>query len=352
MHKASLLGFFDHSSGMTPLEHSQQSAFAAAAHRNQSEIAKRETRKIQSSLAENSRETRMAHQAIVNQTESINRGLKAVQDTNTNGFYQISRGLDSLGQDIQWVGDRIVGGINVLQSEFQMGFASLGTQLELQRKEIAAGFSELQQLLENRRKVEANEYYLDGIQAFEKAGKHPEEAQFALDSIEYFKKSTAIFKDNPFAHLYLGHCYQMPIDAYDLGKSQDHFTMCATYAKGIDNHKLVGYAYFLAAWAAYLQKKFQKAIELGELSKDFDGEKLPENYYNLAKYYACFKDASQSIKYLDYSIKSIDFRYAQKASLDGDFRNIEMEINHYFLKIRDEAAATFDNHLISFGIQL
>ena len=179
---------------------------------------------------------------------------------------------------------------------------------------------------------------------------HPDEPQFLQDALEYLLESVAIYRGNAFCHLYLGHIYQEPARFYDLEKAQNHYQLCATYAKGMPNNSLAALGYFMAAWISYVRKEVDAAIELAEKVAQFDPNGIPENYFNLAKYHACKKESKKALSYLDMAIQRFDPYYAVKASMDDDFQQIQPELDAFFMMIRDKEAKSLDQNLRAFGL--
>ena len=299
------------------------------------------------------------HEALIDQTQVISRGFDAVEYALEKGFDQVSGGLnevagriDNLGEVIVESGDRLFAGLAGIKAAVDKGMVRVVTQFELQRGEIRAGFDQLSDLLENNRKTEARERYRDGASEYERYLQHPDEPQFLVDALEYLQESIRIYRGNPFCHLYLGHIYQEAAKYYDLKKSRDHYRLCATYAKGLQNEMLAALGYFLAAWTSYVLGDVEEAIRLAEQSLEFDPDKIPENYYNLAKYHACAGNADQALDYLDTAVQRFDPFYTLKASADADFAQIRTKLDDYFTRIRDEEAKALDEQLADFGIDL
>ncbi len=297
------------------------------------------------------------HDALVDQTQVIQSGFDAVEFRLAAGFDQVAGGLnevanrvDQVGAVIVETGERLFTGLAGIKASVDMGMVNVITQFELQRQEIQTGFEQLSDLLENNRKTEAQERYRDGATEYERYLQHPDEPQFLVDSLEYLQESVRIYRGNPFCHLYLGHIYQEPAQYFDLEKAQEHYRLCATYAKGLHNEMLAALGYFLAAWISYVRGDHREAIRLGEQSLEFDKEKIPENYYNLAKYHARAGNEDQSIEYLNTAIQQFDPFYSLKANMDADFEALRERLNSYFSKIRDEEAHLLAHKLSAFGI--
>ena len=299
------------------------------------------------------------HGAILTQTNDMNRGIDNLNMTVETGFntlhnemYQVGNKVDAVGQTLVAVGEHLSEGLASLKASFDIGMTKVISQFELQRSELKDGFNKLADLLENSRKTEARERYLDGKAEYEKYQQFPDEPQFLTDALEYLKLSIEIYKGNPYAHFYLGHIYQEPAIYYDLKKSLEHYKLCATYGKGTQNDSITALGYFNASWVSYVLEDVDEAINLAELSKNFDDD-LPENWYNLAKYHAYKKEPRKSLTYLDTAIKRFDPNYTVKANMDIDStKNIKPALETYFLEIRDDEAKELDDKLKNFGIQL
>ena len=231
-----------------------------------------------------------------------------------------------------------------------MGMMSLVSQFELQREEIQQGFHLLTDLLENAKKTEARERYLDGTQAFDTYLKHPDEPQFLTDARDYLLQSIEAFRGNPFAHLYLGHIYEEASLYFDLNQAKAHYLRCATYAKGLENKGLASVGYFMASWVAYVEGEVEDAITWGKAAIDMDPERIPEVYYNLAKFHAYRGEATAAIEYLDHAIQRFDPIYSVKAQFDPDFETMKEELKVYFYRIRDRKAVELQEQLMAFGI--
>ncbi|TAE48067.1 MAG: hypothetical protein EAZ89_16090 [Bacteroidetes bacterium] len=295
---------------------------------------------------------REIHHALIDQTQVIYRGFEGLNVRLDTGFDRVSLGLSEVANRVDQTsmavvesGERLFKGIAGLKSALDMGMAGIVSQFELERAELKAGFEQLADLLENSRKTEARERFRDGKTAYEQYLRHPEEGQFLADALEYLNQSVQIYRGNPYAHLYMGHIRQEAASFYDLFAAREHYLLCATYAKGLNNPSLAALGYFMGAWLSYVLGEFDESIRLGELSREYDPEGLPENWFNLARTYARLSKSSLAIERLDRAIRRFDPLYALKAELDEDFRSIQPELNRYFVQIRDEAARDWQEKL-------
>lgn len=295
---------------------------------------------------------REIHHALIDQTQVIKHGFDSVEVAIGEGFdrtqqslNEVANRIDNVGGIVVETGDKLSQGLMGIKSSLDMGMMGIVSQFELQRTEFQQGFKRLTNILENNRKTEARERYLDGKQEYERYLQHPDEPQFLVDAHDYLQESIEIYRGNPFCHLYLGHIFQEPAAYYDLEKSLKHYNLCATYAKGIPNPHLTALGYFLAGWISYIRGDVTEAIKAGEQAREFDPEGIPENYYNLAKYYACNKDDENSLKNLDTAIHQFDPYYVIKADTDPDFHEIRTELDTYFVHLREDAAYHWDQKL-------
>lgn len=273
------------------------------------------------------------HEAVISQTEIMKYGLNVVNQTLGDGFYAVNNQVANLNNTLVHTTEEIKGGFASLQSSLDMKMSAIVTQFELQRKELANGLQQIANLLENSQKTKAKEAYLDGERAFSKFLQFPDETLFLSDAIEKFEESISIYKDNPYAYLYLGHAYLKNSDQYDEQKAIDSYKKCITYARGAENNKLAGLGAFFGGWAYYINEQPEEAVILTEKSVSFDGSNSAA-YYNLAKYNAYLKNSESAIHHLD-KAKEFDPDYILKTADDKDFEKIQVELAEYFEKIRD-----------------
>ncbi len=289
----------------------------------------------------------------------LNAGVKQISELNQSvkqGFTQLNLGQqaihhallsqsEQIHQDLDELKIAFKEGFSDVKASLDMGMAHIVAQAALQREELKQGFSEMSQLLENQLKTRAQERYLDGKLEYERYLQHPDESQFLIDALAYFTESLEAYRGNPFCHLHLGHIYQKAEKPYDLEKAQEHYQLCATYAKGIQNDSLTAMGYFLAAWVSYVRGDVEKAIELGEKSIEYAPGDIPEAFYNLAKYHAHQEEAEPALLYLGKAIRDFDPYYALKANLDPDFENIQPARDAFFEKIKEEEISHWTERL-------
>lgn len=295
---------------------------------------------------------REIHSALIDQTQVMALGFDRVSTRLEVGFDQVNENLgtvadrvDQVGGAVLATGDRLQQGIKGLSATMDMGMTGIMTQIELQRSEMQAGLAQIADILRNSRKTEAKERCEDGIADYERYLQHPDEPAFLEDALAYLKESASIYRGNPYTHLYLGHVFHEAGQFYDLEEAFKHYNACATYAKGLNNRSLAGMGYFMAAWIAYVKGDLDEAIHLGELSEAYDPDGLPENLYNLAKYFARKGDSQQALRYLHTVIDRFDPQYALKANVDADFEPISGELSAFFVKLKEETAQAWAHRI-------
>ncbi|MEM6633625.1 MAG: hypothetical protein AAF694_28385 [Bacteroidota bacterium] len=300
---------------------------------------------------------RAIESTLIQQNDILETGFNNLEIRLYKGFEQNAKGLnevanrvDNLGQVIIESGDKLFLGLSGVKASVDMGMMSLLSQFELQRKEMKQGFELLADLLENSQKTQARERYKDGLHSFETYLKHPDEPQFLTDARAYFLKSIEGFRGNPFAHLYLGHIYEEAALYYDLEKAQEHYMLCATYAKGMENNGLACVGYFMASWMAYVRGEIDAALSLGKNAIQMDADRIPEVYYNMAKFHAYAGQAEPAMQYLATAIDRFDPLYSLKADQDQDFQGIREELSSFFTQLRDRAAKRWEEKLGTFGL--
>ncbi|MFK7923401.1 MAG: hypothetical protein AB8H47_15670 [Bacteroidia bacterium] len=310
--------------------------------------------RVEDGLDRVEQEGRNIHRAVLGQTEVIRQGFWGIELSLEAGFDQMADKLNtqteatrSLEKNIILSSQQIQEGITGLRASLDMGMVDIVSQFELQRNEIQAGYERLADLLENSRKTQARERYLDGKQAYERYEVHSDEAQFMTDARDYLQESVDIYRGNPFCHLYLGHIFQDPGHLYDLNKSLEHYQLCATYAKGLDNKALAALGYFLAAWVSYVLGDTDAAIEQAQKAAEYDEKGIPENYYNLARFYAHKQQAKEALSYLDKAVQDFDPLYTLKAEIDEEFQAIRADLDSYFDRLRTVEAAHWEEKLQS-----
>ncbi|RMG75076.1 MAG: hypothetical protein D6722_01575 [Bacteroidetes bacterium] len=299
------------------------------------------------------------HHALIDQTEVIAEGFEGVQVILGEGLGLLHRDLgevsdrmEHLGLVVVEQGDRLFRGLGGLKASLDMGMVSIVTQFELQRKELKQSLAYLSQLLENQQKTRAQERFRDGKQHYEYYLEHPDEAQFLTDAMEYLLESVEIYRGNPFAHLYLGHIYQEPAASFDLEQSLHHYRLCATYAKGLKHDALTGMGFFMSAWLHFLLGDREAAIRAAEQSRNYDPEGIPENYYNLARYYAGKGEATDALRHLHTAVTRFDPYYTLKADIDAEFQEIRPDLDQFFGTLRDEAAQQWEARLQAYRLAL
>lgn len=317
--------------------------------------------------------------SIINQTNIISQGLEDVNLGINNLGYAVNSGFNNLTVQLYETGNQIsntivesakqttnaltnamiettqiiCGSLAEMKSSFDMGMMNIVNQFELQRNEMKEGFDKLANILENSRKTEAQERFRDGKNEFEAYLKYQEETVLLQDALNYLKQSIEIYNGNPFSHYYLGMIYLQPRENfYNPEKAKEHFLNAVAYSKRIENNAFTSLSYFNASWVSYILQDVNEAIKLGELSKQFDANKIPENWYNLGKYYAYQNNSNKALEHLDVAVKRFDPAYTVKANIDLDYLHIKNDLFGYFLNIKNQEATILKNKMQNFGINL
>ena len=122
------------------------------------------------------------HGALLQQTKVIKQSLFDIELSLEQGFDQVAEGMEQIGEEVRNVNDTLVqtgemlaDGLAGLKSSVDMGMMGIVSQFELQREELQEGLKQLSFLIENSKKTEARERFLDGKTDFERFLQHPDE---------------------------------------------------------------------------------------------------------------------------------------------------------------------------------
>ena len=121
----------------------------------------------------------------------------------------------------------------------------------------------------------------------------------------------------------------------DLGKAEESFLNAAKYA-GADYPEDAGRALCYAGFAAYCQQKITDARRYNRQALALHS-KLPEGYFQAAKYAFHQKQTDHGLSFLKRAIK-LDKLYAVKFDNDDDFRPFRQEILSMIVSMRDANA--------------
>ncbi|MDA3778809.1 MAG: hypothetical protein PF487_01015 [Bacteroidales bacterium] len=196
------------------------------------------------------------------------------------------------------------------------------------------------------------EIFEKSIEQYSKYLENPAKYFYLENALEGFNKTIEGYKENPFAHFYIGLIYHRPTDLFNLQKSIEAFKNAEKYALEKEEKIFAAYVDYILGWIYYIEGDIDEAIKVSLNSLDKDSIILSETYYNLAKFYAIKKDAINSVKYLDIAVANSDNFYTLKANIDDDFLPIKDELEKYFTHLRDSARKIVDEALSEFGINL
>lgn len=251
----------------------------------------------------------------------------------------ISDQLDVVHHDLIAVAD----GIESLGADFNIGLGKVLMQFEMNRQEQRQNVIEIGQILRNKRKTDAEEHFQDAKKLYEEGCKHPEHAQWFLDSLSHFLQAAEQYPQNPFTHLYLGHLYHYQAACRDFAKAIVHYHRCYVYAEADEKLKAIAaQGCFYAGWlSAVAAKNPDLAITYTRKALAFD-PKLGEAHYHLAKFHAVKGEAKQSMQELEIAIIRFDRDYLIKASADQDFADLEKDIYRLYLNLKASAQKRYN----------
>ncbi len=194
------------------------------------------------------------------------------------------------------------------------------------------------------------EKFTVNLERYEKYLQNP--SDFALiESIKIeTEKIIEEYNGNPYDHFLLALLYHRPTSFQDLTAAKKEFIISRELSAEIENNDLTAMCDMMLAWFAYIEKDYDKAIEISHRALDLEFLSVPEIYFNLSKFYAAKGDSGNSIQYLDEVIRGFDFLYAIKAGIDDDFNKIKNDLNEYISMARDKAKKGIMKRLNNMGI--
>ena len=249
----------------------------------------------------------------------------------------LNSGISMLNDNLMYALDEISSDIQNFHSDFNIAMGGIALQFEMQRKEMQEGFNSIINILENKRKTDAQEDFRDGIEFYNDGYKFPDKPIWFKNAHKHLTASIQKYDRNPLAHLHLAHIYHYQKDFRDFDKALEHYELCCTYAEADEqSYAIAAQGYFYAGWLkASVFEDIDSAINLTKKSIEFDVN-FSQAYYNLAKFYAIKKDSSNSLKYLETAIVKFDRNYTVKSKLDSDFSPIEQELDKLLLKLKED----------------
>lgn len=258
----------------------------------------------------------------------------------------ISRDISTLTEVLEFSIDKVADGINGLRADFDIAMGKVITQFEMMRAEMQAGFARMTNLLENRRKIEAEEHFRDALEFYKDGCRFTDNPQWFGDALKHLLASVEGFERNPIAHLHIGHIYHYQREYLNFDKALEHYRLSFTYGEADENdHPVAAQGYFFAGWlSAAVFNNFDEAILLTRKAIELDGS-LGEAHYHLAKFHGLRGEDMPCIDHLRRAVVDFDRNYCLKASADPDFDSVRASVNELFVFHKDEAKTDLENRL-------
>jgi len=278
----------------------------------------------------------MASTKIISDT--ITENTTYLAKTISSELSGISSNIENLTDTVQFGLEEVSFGINGLRADFDIAMGKVMLQFEMLRSEMKAGFEHIINILENRRKTEAQEHFRDAISFYKDGCRFPDKPQWFKDALRHFMESVNGYERNPLAHLHIGHIYHYQKDQMNFEKALKHYQLCYTYGEADKNDYCVAaQGYFYAGWLnAVVLQNLNEAIKLTNTALEFD-ENLAEAHYHLAKFYSLSNQKDSAIHHLRKAIVSFDRDYCIKAGFDSDFNPIRDDVNQLFKNLKNES---------------
>ena len=276
-------------------------------------------------------------------TTSISSGIESVNDNISKLESGIDRGFDTINNSLVDVSSNITTGLNQVSSDiksfhsdFNIAMGGVSIALEMQREEMKQGFNSIIDILENRRKTDAQEDFKDAIDYYNDGCRLNKPIWFE-NAQKHFISSIKKYERNPLAHLHLAHIYHYQDEFRDFDKALKHYEFCYTYGEADEkSDAITAQGYFYAGWLkAIVYDDIDSAIELTKNAIKYD-KKFSQSYYHLAKFYAIKKDSKNSIQYLQIAIEEFDKNYTIQTLKDADFDNIKDDLDNFLISLKEK----------------
>lgn len=279
-------------------------------------------------------------------SQTINQNVNFLAKTVTSNADKISVDIQDLSIGMEFGLDKISEGISGLRADFNIGMGKVIAQFELMRSEVQAGLDHTIEILQNRRKSEAQEHFRDALEYYREGCKFFDKPQWFQDALKHFLASVERYERNPLAHLHIGHIYHYQKEQRDFEKALNHYRLCYTYGEADKkDYPVAAQGYFYAGWLqAAVFNNLPEAIKLAEECVKLD-PKIGEAHFHIAKFSALLDQADQAIKHLRYAIENFDRNYYIKFSEDPDFDLIRDAVKKLFNQLKMETKAKFENEL-------
>lgn len=286
--------------------------------------------------------TEALSQNIQNLTKTVDYGLENLADAINTSANMLSKDIQNLTEIVTYGLDRVADGIADLRADFDIAMGKVINQFEMQRTEMRSGFESIIKILENRRKVEAQEHFRDALEFYRDGCRFSDKPQWFDDALKHFLAAVEQYERNPLAHLHIAHIYHYQKAHQNFDKALHHYRLCYTYGEADEKaHTVAAQGCFYAGWlCAAVFDNLDEAINLTNKALQLDS-KLGEAHFHLAKFYALRNDAKHAIAHLEKAIVGFDRNYCIKASGDLDFDSIRDAVHTLFLHLKTEASNRF-----------
>lgn len=270
--------------------------------------------------------------------ETMNRNADFLAKTITGGAEMVSLDIQNLTQAVEYGLDQVTDGIAGLRADFDIAMGQVISQFEMMRSEMRDGFDRMINILENRRKTEAQEHFRDAMEFYRDGCRFADKPQWFDDALKHFLVSVEQYERNPLSHMHIGHIYHYQKKHQNFEKALHHYHLCYTYGEADEkDYSVAAQGYFYAGWlCAAVFNNLEEAITSMEKALRLDS-KLGEACYLLAKFHGVREDAKLVVKYLERAIVDFDRDYCIKASGDADFDKVRDAVNDLLVRLKEKA---------------
>jgi tetratricopeptide (TPR) repeat protein len=279
------------------------------------------------------------HSAVEDGFSSVRYGISELRDEVADGFYEVTNQISALNTAVSFGLNQVAGGIASLRSDFDIAMGKVIAQFEISRSEMQTGLARIVDVLENRRKIDAQEHFQDALDFYKDGCRFSDKPQWFTDSLKHFLASVESYERNPIAQLHIGHIYHYQKEHQDFNKALHHYRLCYTYGEANESdYKIAAQGYFYAGWlcAAVPEGSVNEAVSLTKKSLEFD-KNLSEAHYNLSKYYSLLGEEALCVAHLRIAIIEFDRNYCLKAGLDPDFNAMRAALKELLESLRHNA---------------
>jgi len=271
---------------------------------------------------------------------------QAISDSMQRNATQLSYNIQDLTSAMDYGLEQVSNGISGLRADFDIAMGQALSQFEMMREEMRTGFNRMIDILENRRKTEAQEHFRDALEFYRDGCRFIDKPQWFDDALRHLLASVEQYERNPLAHLHIGHIYHYQRKQRNFEKALQHYRLCYTYGEADEkDYPVAAQGYFYAGWlCAATFERLDEAISLTLKVLDLD-PKFCEAHYHLAKFYAVRGDETTAMMHLEKAIVDFDSNYWKKAEKDPDFNKVHGVLDALFLKLKNQAKDDFEQKI-------